>query len=241
MKKILITGIFKILVVVIFVLPASAQNETDVKNNLLQLIKKHYGTSDVLVNGKALLVENPRINKHPNLFYENWISATIYIKGELFYGQPVMYNLYTDELILQFIDQIGIPRSVVLDNLLVDSLNINGHMLISMNLMDSIDIDRNFVEVINAGELNYCIGYYKDYIRMYSTMNPYGKYSDLKKNKYLVLDNELYRVNRRRHFLRLFPENKKDIRRYLRKQDIRYKKATISQIETLMQYCNELD
>ncbi len=233
--------LLQIIFICIYVIPAYAQTSSGDDPSFLKYIKEQYKTNDVLVNGKELLPDNPQINKHPYLLTENWTAADIYIKGEVFYNQNVRYNVYSDQLILQFLKPQGLSGAVVIDNQMVDSIYINGHLLVSVKQLPNVNIDKRFVEVIEDDGLKYCIAYHKDYIRMYSTLNPYGKYSDLKKSSYLEKDTNLFKVNKRWRFLRLFPENKKEIRRFLRRHDIKYKDATTSQIKLLIEYCNELD
>lgn len=235
------TRFLQIFIICIYVVPGHAQNFLDEEQSLYNYVREQYKTSDVLVNGKELFPDDPRINNYPYLFTENWIAADIYIKGEVFYNELIRYNLYSDKLILQFYQNQTLPKAIVIDNQLVDSIDVNGHMFVSVDYLGYSDVDRNFVEYIDGGQIKYCIAYYKDYIRMYSNLNPYGKYSELKTNKYLFRKGKSFKVNNRRQFLRAFPDKKREIRRFLRRNNMKYKNATTSQIGTLIEFCNELD
>ncbi|HKK58952.1 MAG TPA: hypothetical protein VJ937_05710 [Salinivirga sp.] len=235
------TRFLQIFIICIYVFPAHAQNSLGEEQSLYNYVKEQYKTSDILVNGKELFPDDPRINNYPYLFTENWIAADIYIKGEVFYNELIRYNLYSDQLVLQFYQEQTLPKAIILDNQLVDSVDVNGHMLVSVFRLGFSDIDRSFVELIESGEMRYCIAYYKDYIRMYSTLDPYGKYSELKTNKYLFRNGKSFKANNRRQFLRAFPDSKREIRRFLRRNNMKYKNATTSQISTLIEFCNELD
>ncbi len=220
---------------------ASAQINSSKKDKIIDYIKSVYTTSDVLVNGVELLEGDPRINGHPYIFSEKWISSDIFIKGEVFQNKKIRYNLYTNQLMLQFHTEGGIQKGVVLDNKLVDSVLIESKTLVSTHLLGQKGLQKSFVEYFNAGKSVFYIEYNKDYIKIFTDSNPYGKYSSVKKNLYILRNDKLTNVSHRRHFLKIYPNHKKKIRRFLRKKGIKYKTATTAHLKQLIVFCNELD
>jgi len=55
-----------------------------------------------------------------------------------------------------------------------------------------------------------------------------------------VIDNQLMKVQKKKALLALFPEHKKQIKKFMSTNKIGYKNATNPQLRMLLQYCDEL-
>ncbi|PLX17221.1 MAG: hypothetical protein C0599_13940 [Salinivirgaceae bacterium] len=219
-------------VLLIVVLPYFAEAQGD--KGVVDFAETMYGTNDILVNGIEYIEGDTRIDGTPNLFSDNWQIGDVFIKGEAFLKRELKYNIFADKLVLKFLTTQGVQRGVIIDNNLVDSVLINGHLFFSTKDFTNQFIDKGFVEYLKLKNSVLYISYYKEHIKFYTDSHPYGRYSDTKRKVYLEMEDQYFDISKKRDFLKLFEDKKRDIKKFLRKNKIKYKKANIRDFESLL-------
>ena len=237
--------LLNIMILLISVTTGMAQNNTRPFNNNNQWnekwLEKTSREDPLLVNGRIYRLFKPKAQSDPFLFSTSWHPATVYVKGQIFPNRQVKYDIYQDALILKIqnatanYDQIRLNGSFVDSFLMAD----NRKFIHSRNLRFS-DLNVNYVEMIASGRISMIRTYKKGFIEIYNNFTPQGSYGDTNSKEYLIQTGQLINVSNRRLYLRAFGDNKRAIRKYMRKNDIVYRKATKNQLINLMNYCNAL-
>jgi len=191
-----------------------------------------------LINGPEYKVEYMGKNTHP--FFEERTPnlGMVYYRGHTYLDVPLIYDIHHDKLVLvhQTEQQLQFLVELVLSE--VEEFSIWGHNFKKMTITDSLEalVSTGYFEVIwDEGEY--------DLIAKRRKVNfPQGQ--DIRFFQanmfFLKRDQEVIQVRAKRHFLKVFPERKSDIKRFLKKNKLRIKNKDEAAMIQLVKYCNSL-
>lgn len=199
-----------------------------------------YGPNEELINGRVYFPDFGQIDGHPYFATPEWTPGTVYIKGDAHPKLELNYNIESDELILQAQLDGEAFTKISLNKALVDSFNLQGHLFIHSDVIFPHDSLNRFYELIYNGEFTFLRQYDKEFKDQFTNLAPDGKYSKTYIDNLIIVNEETAEVNSRRAFLKMFPDHRKAIRRYIKDNSIRYRKANTQQLKKLMRYCGKI-
>ncbi len=216
-----------------------AQNSSSSINALITNANAHLGTNDNLVNGRPFIQKNLKAAGSP--FFRPTLGkiGTVFTKLEKFEQQRLRYNLVQDALILSTTLPSGIPFEIVLNENIVDSFSIGQHFFINKKNITHFKSKEGYVERIFQGNFTFYRLQKVTFTSQFTEKNPYGKFTDTKVRYYISISGNLTEVSSLKDFAKLFPDQKKAIARFAKKEKIRFRKASLSQLTQLMNFCNE--
>lgn len=218
----------------------SAQDSPEIYSSYVSSIDSIYGTDDILVNGGLYFPTHPLAQGNPYLTKTDWTKGIIFSKGKSFKDVDLQYDLTMDKIVLQKTLNNGKLVKIVLNNELVDSFAFDQKKFVNARWILLDNSVKGFVELIYDKEIRFFVKYHKEYISQFTDSNPYGKYSKVKSARYIYNNNILTKVSNKKSLLKYFELYKKEIKKYLRKNHINYKKANSRQLFDLIDHCNEL-
>lgn len=165
--------------------------------------------------------------------------SVLWINGTQYDNQQIKYDLVNQSMVLQFRDDFGARREIVLNPGTLDKIAIPDHRFIPNPFKQ---IDNRFLEVIYEGDLSCYISWTKEQAFRTTGDNAGYHYLKAKPAFYLLKNETLHSFKNRRTFLRLFPdERRKTIRAYLAAKQLNFKSINSYQLEMLIQYCEKTD
>lgn len=207
----------------------------------VQEIKKIYGVDDQLINGYPYSPPSRAIQSHPYFGNSSWQLSHVFMNGESYRNQLVKYDLSRDAIILKAQLDKDVTKLIHLNSLYVDSVKLDGRLFVHSRKFFPPDSLETFYEKVYMSETNnfgLLIHYSKTYLSQYTQIAPRGRFSDTDVNKWLLVNGNSEKVNRRRAFLKQFERSKRSmIRNYIRQSDFRYNSATTDQLKDLMKFC----
>jgi len=208
----------------------------DFKNNY-----SNYFTNDELINGSIYLFPDKKINGNPFL-YDLWQNADIFIHGKTYPNVYMNYDIVNNDVIIQIPSTNGIKKIIDVNDFQVDSFLVGNTVFVNtLTLNKHINVNKNlfYVERITKGKYPIFKKYTKELRRNYnSANNPYGKFSELKEDLLMLTNNNLIEVNRKSEFLECFSKsNRKEIKQFLKKNNIKFRNSSSSELIILMEYC----
>lgn len=206
---------------------------------LLNCTNELLGANDLLVNGSPFRRTHPRAKGFPFFKTDDLLPGTVYVGGQTFTDQKLRYNLDTDKLILHTNLKSGIPYDIELYDDLVDSFLLVDHVFISKKQLDNFPEDQGYLEQIYKGKLSFYQSQKVYFSEQFSERTPFGKFSEPQSKYFVYHKKEWNKVNSFKDFLKLFPDSAKEIKRFAKQEDIRFKKANHHQLILLLKYCNE--
>src|SRR6056297_571406 len=215
------------------------QKEDVLIERLIDSFETIYGTNDLLVDGLVYRSPDSRIQNHPYLYDDSWKLADIYVAHKKFENTSVKYDIVKNDIVLKVKLTEGGNKLVRINKLKVDSFRINKHLFVKLDPFPEKEGTIGYYEQIFSNqEIRFVRKFEKSFKSVYNSITPNGKYSDLNEVRYLIKRNKVKNVTKRRSFLNYFPKSfKKDIRKYLRKNSIRYSKATYQELVQLSDFC----
>lgn len=222
--RIFTTALF---LVVYFVQSSFAQTVSALETNVetpaypVSLYKEATAISQNLYNGRQYYVYDPRQEEHQFLNQRKWHNGVVMYDGQRFDSIPMLYDIFKDELVIK---------------------HFNGdHILIQSEKVDYFILDNhNFARFESGKEINEQMrtGFYdiiydgKTRTLARRTKSRQEKIVDKRvislypqKDTYYILKNGRYHsVRSKKSAFALFPEHKKEFRKVLRDEKIKYRK-----------------
>ncbi len=247
MKKNFRIKLLFLIIIGITIQISKAQHQyTDSTLPILNTLNKIYGTSDILANGTLYDEPHYQISGHPYFNSEQWLTADLFIKGNTFKNQKIRYNLQADNIVLLSSDENSLLRMIyieakAIDSMLFKNIQLSNLLFINTSQLPKNVFPSNYAERIYKGGIQFYRIYYKEHLKNYSQYKPKGEFSEQKQKYYLLNNHDIVEIKRRRDVYKQYPNHKKQIRGFMRKHKIRFRKATKNQLIKLMTFCDDLE
>lgn len=232
-----------IAIIIVFSCSAFTQDLKTINtvNELLKYSELAYGVDNNLVNGRVYSPKHALAKGHPYYPEKDWQLSTLYIKSKKYTPYQVKYNIEIDRLILNIVKSDSAETPIYLNTAFVDSVHLGENtFLINRALITSDKHFNNFFERVNTGKFQ-LLATYKVYFKAsFTTSTPYGTFGDRIRKYFIYTDGKIYPISSKKVFLEFFEVHKSELKKYLKKQKINYKKADSLELKKLMIYCNDL-
>ncbi len=231
-----------LLLLFLFALSANGQHQKvhpeEAQKKILEMAEAAYSADDELVNGTIYAIPNPAINGDPYLNGAEWQQGDLYIHGKTFPGQRVKYDLVIDEMILSIPGKEVSRMIMKINKSQVDSFRLGTSLFINARHYFPEGNNSGFYELVVNGDVRILRKYRKIFIDSYTHTTPLGKFSGVRSDIFLLKGEKLENINRRSALLDSFTrEQQKNIRQFMKKHHLRYRKATSRQMAELMAHC----
>jgi hypothetical protein len=232
-----------VLITISTFLPAQQKQENTVKaiQNILHNSSEYYGEDDNLVNGCVYALPDSRIKGSPYLNEENWSEGAVYINGKCYKNLLLKYDLLIDALVLNIKINDNNNRLINLNKSQVDSFLIGNRLFVNSRIILTSTETQTFYEQINSNDYRLLIKHKKVFLKTYNDITPYGRYSAIRSDRYILHNGLLANANSTGSFLSGFGNiDKKKVKNYMKQNGINYSNALSDELKVLMYYCNEI-
>lgn len=201
---------------------------------------KVYGSSDLLNLGELYVPDHVFAKGHPYFVTDDYTLASITIYNNFFSKIKARYNIESDQLLIKANVDTGVFVTMVTKEDFIQSFTINDHYFVNVNGLQPGTEIKGYCEEVYKGKKAFYIKYKKKFIDTYTDLEPMGSFSVVKLNKYVYENRTFVPVNSKREFFELFLPHKQEIKKFMRKNKIKYSRASSAQLYALMQYCDGL-
>lgn len=209
-------------------------------SDILKIANQVCGPDEMLENGRLYTPDHPKARGNPYLEGTDWMIVKLFIKGDEFNDVKIKYNVHLEQLILK--KEINDQEShipILLNNNFIDSFDKEGRHFINLIGMPFNNELSGFAELIYNGQLIFIVKHTKEFLKRYSQSNAYGAYSKLYSTYYVYENGKLIRLGKKGSLLKYFEPIQKEVKNFIRQQNIKYKKATNAQLYELIKFCDE--
>ncbi len=213
------------------------------QNDLQLLISKAdsiLGADDELINGVIYIQENLFASGHPFFLNSEWQEGSITVNSEKHDGLFLKYNINTDELILRAERKRGGTPVITLNNEFINIFYIGDKYFVNSMSFDVKGIQTDFVEQVYLGSFAFYVSYSKLFNNDYNNKTPYGSYAKTTVSYYLLQNDVITNIASKKALFKYFEPHKKDIKKFMKRNKIKYNKASSGQLRDLMHYCDQL-
>lgn len=230
----------RLLLLIACCLPCIKTFAQDDQERLVKYAQKQYGTSDMLVNGWKYYPDHFNAKGDPYFNELDWQTGSVESAYGNFHDLLLRYNIQMQELVLQKTLQDGETAFVMLNPEFISTFTIGVFYFIKADTENLHPDLSGYVEMIYRGEISYLAKHNKMFVANYSRNSPQGSISGQNTRYFLLIGQNLHKVKSKRTLLKIFPDHKKEIKRFMKKEKIRFKKAGNNDLYKLMNYLDGL-
>jgi len=231
-----------ILLIILTLIPKLGYAQSDNKPILSAEVFVHF---DQLYKVDARLVsgdfyQTPFMNKlagHPYYFDTEWKLGSVVLEGIKYDSLLLRYDICSNQLILNTVNITNSYLQLVLKKEHIDSFYIDGHLFRQYPKIQA-QSDIQFCEVLASGKIDFFLVKSKRLRVTPGGLSDYVYQARLLKT--LQLNDELFPYRGRRTLYKLFPELKSQIRDFIQREQLRYRRITLEEHLELINYCNNL-
>lgn len=198
-----------------------------------------YSTDDLLVNGQVYTPTKSLSKGSPYYGENQFVAGKIIVRGRAFTNQLLKYNLQDQRLILRAPLESGKYVTIQLNPDMVDEFWIDHQRFINMHNYYGTS-KSSFYALVYSGRFDFLVQYKKTFQAVYNQQTPHGSFSNTFANYFIFTDGKLVDLPTRKALFNYFAGHKKEIKQFMRKHKIRYKKAHSDALYQLMNYCDSI-
>ena len=235
-RKKFLAGISIIIFIIFNQAGVYAQSQEETLAGMVQLAKHAYGTNDKLVNGVVYLPKHPRAHGGPYYPANNYTEGNIYINGTGFNACQIKYNAAIQKLILKSSISESAVAEILLNNTRVDSFQLDESKFIHARHAGIPALTNGYFEIIHRGDFRF-MAYRKIVFQdVYSRKYPFGRYAMLPSTYFFIQNDSITTINNKRDLYSLFPAERNNIKKYIQKHKIKFKKASGEELKALINF-----
>lgn len=232
--------VFTLLLAVFLLEYLPAQETADKIADLVNHTEQIYSTDDLLVNGQIYSPERSLAKGSPYFGENEFSTGKVTIRGRKFDGVLLKYNLVDQRLLLRAAVESGRYVTILLNNNLVDAFTLDDQSFINTeNYFQNTDV-AGFFKLVYEGRFACLVNYEKTFRAVYDTQTPNGSFTEARSEYFLLDEGKLVNITKKKALLKHFPLGKTEIKSFIRKHKINYKKASLLSLNQIMKYCDSI-
>jgi hypothetical protein len=218
----------------------TASSQESPLSSVRNLADSLYGLNDLLVNGTQYLPSHPRAVGHPFFPDQAFSGGVVFVKGERFEGVRINYDAEGDRLLLD----VSIPMPwigyLALNDLLADSFSLDSRVFVHARTLQAMPGGAVYLEKLYEGRFVLLARHQKKFKAEFNQWKPYGEYITFPVRLLLLREGVFHDVSREKQWMGLFSSHRKEVKKFIRKHKINFRKATTEQLKQIAAYCNGL-
>lgn len=197
-----------------------------------------YGLDKDLLNGIQYYNRYLRSQDHPYFLWDRFEDGSVSIKGKIFQPVSLKFNLFEQDLELEYEAFTGGFNRLILITDHVDSFSLGDYKFRKMKIGDKAP---TFYQEISLPQFRCLVYWEKKIIPLSNNTNYTQEFSKSRRTFWLELGKKEVPFHNRRSFVVYFPEDKqKEIRKIFRQKGFSFRNATPDELIRTMKGVSEL-
>jgi hypothetical protein len=185
----------------------------------------------LLVNGKHYSFFTNNVRGHQFISTDNFLTGSLTIKGVLYEDQMLQYDIFNQQLILKYRDQLKTEKIIVVSDAWLTAFNINHQSFIVLPEQDS----KKIYQAIGRGDTLVLYAWRKE-LKLNTQEHQYVFTLPLRE-AYVMIHKKFYRFHKNKSFARAFGnELESEILKYLRKYKIKVHQSNDQVIASILKH-----
>lgn len=200
--------------------------------------EEQYGPDPDLLNGRKYNFRYRSAEGNPFFEVYGESPSVIQIKGKRYEDQRIRFDIYRQQLILDFTDLSGATSSIVLNGEMVDHFSLG---YIEFGKFPDKNGEERFGQVVYRDRISCVYFWKKNYQSELKDGQRYFNFSGPLRDAVIIRGDQVCAYKNKTSFLKCFlKEDRKDLKMQMRQQRINPRKATDQQMQVLMKYVNQI-
>jgi hypothetical protein len=197
-----------------------------------------YGLDQLLYNGKKYAYFlPPGTGGNQFLFSPDYFIGEVTIKGKSFEGITLNYDIFNQQLLLQYANETGALNIIEVSKAWLESFRLGNMNFQYLNF----DNGPRFYQVLGDGPF-FILYYWRKDLKLDAAYGAtYYTFTPTMKSTYVIIGDKLQPFRNKRSLISLFdPGHKPEIKNYMRRNRIKVKKASDQTMTGLINYIGKL-
>ncbi|MGI9547090.1 MAG: hypothetical protein ACR2MM_07630 [Flavobacteriaceae bacterium] len=211
-------------------------------SSYLSWFDRQVGIENTALYEGVVYKENYRTINDQIKFYKSakWLSGSVVYSGQLFSNILLKYDVYADQLIIKQLDRLG-GGAVILFKDKISSFTIDGTEFVHIKTSSINASLEGFYELLSSGSDKRLLGGHqkRNFLKKDRSFL-YHEFKDLQKKYVLELGGEYYELKSKKDLIEVFPELKKEIDLFYKKNRRIRDKDTDTFMKTLFNRLDDL-
>jgi hypothetical protein len=206
--------------------------------DVAQVLDHVYGLDPLLYNGKKYsYFLPPGTGGNQFVFSPDFFPGEVTIKGERFKGINLNYDIYNQQLLLQYTNETGTSDIIEISKAWLESFRLGDMEFKYLTFSDG----PRYYQVIGNGPVYILFYWRKDLKLDVSYSGGHHTFTPPIRNQYVLINNDLHPFRNKRSLIAIFdPGLKQQIRNYIHHNKIKLKKASDKKMAELINYIGNL-
>jgi hypothetical protein len=217
--------------------PAS---ETEAFASAVKLYKDAFHNHTKILTGKYRNEYYKGINGHP--YYDEiiWENGFVIYENQQYDSIEIKYDIYSDLLLVKYIDQEGYIRPVQLYSAKVNAFQINDHHFINVAGDSSKDHISGFFDLLLDGEIASVLAKRRKEVNQSTTLTSLENRFVIHDKLYIRIDQQYYEAKNRKSILEILSDRKSELKSFLKLNKKRFKKDQEKELIEIVKYYNSI-
>lgn len=214
----------------LFLIPLAGQEpDGDPVHEYAKLVEWAYGQDQELVNGLQYYNRHPRSLGHPYLL-EGWVhQGTVNLRGKLYAGLWLKYNIHTQHVEVEYQTVNGGDNQVILVSDRVRNFSIGNYYFERLKLEEG---PAKYYQVLGEGRIIIFIRWRKNLVPVSGDSRFIEEFTAPKRSYLLELDGTIYPFSSKKSFVKLFPNSmQKDMKKLVKSNNLQIRTTSTEQLE----------
>ncbi len=199
-----------------------------------------YGTDPLLINGKFYTFFLPS-NTDGNQYFisTEFDTGTATIRGVTYTGLMLNYDIYNQQLILNYENNIGAHNLITLSDAWLEKFSFRGY---DFELISTQDLLKKIFQVLGSGQIRILYYWTKDLSldSFHGARN--HTFSMAKREMNIMSGTQIFKYMNNKGFISAFkPGERTVIKEYLQRNHVKVKKASGLTMTEVINYCNSIN
>jgi hypothetical protein len=210
-------------------------------NNAIHFYSKTIGEGTGLYNGREYNFHY--INVRGNPFYSGnaWSTGSILYDGQMYDNINMKFDIYNDLLIIEYYDKKGFFINLQLVTEKIEYFRWPGHFIVKMEFdtTNSPQLESGFYDLLYEGSIRVLARYKKTILKN----NQIGTQLEAFRENdffYIQKNGELFKVKKKRSVIAVFSDKNHEIRAFIKKSKLKFKKQPGLQIAFVAEYYDSI-
>lgn len=192
--------------------------------------------SSGLINGSLYQTQYINAQIHPFWQGRDWKSGSLHYQGQFYPQVALMYDAFTDQLILRHIDERNLNNWLLLFKEEIRFFTLQEKYFEYLGSESNKKLASGFYEILYKGKNLKLVAkrYKEDYIEEKTI-----QFRE-KSSFYLLYQNSASNLNHEKDFLELFASRKVEINNFIRQNQLKIKPSQESDLIRLSEFCDQL-
>ncbi|MEZ4777599.1 MAG: hypothetical protein R3D00_30775 [Bacteroidia bacterium] len=206
----------------------------------VDLYEESMHSQALLLSGSQYAPMAGNLRGHPYYLQDNVDGCTVVYEGVSFSPVRMRYDIFHDEVIIDYISSDGYPELVQLHKAKIDRFIIQNQLFVHYLPDTWANLKEGFYQPVYQGKTVLLKKITKEAQQEFDITKAITFFEE--KHRYFLIKNEIaYPVNNKKSLLKLFPEEKKRLMKHARAEESRFNDNKEAGMIQLIQYYDQAE